>query len=181
MKQVFTSKSQLVCNSQTSYLNANAKKFPQVLVFVFLSVFTITNSSCKKEVCEDRVKNTKQMKKAVPFKGSLLVSLGEGGTSGTGVGSHVGSFQYVSVDDFSNFPYVTGNATITAANGDKIFTTFSGYLTPADEDVFSISFENTITGGTGRFEGATGSYTSTGTANTTSSTANTTFSGTISY
>jgi hypothetical protein len=85
------------------------------------------------------------------------------------------------VDDFSNFPFVTGTAIITAANGDKIFTSFSGSLEDLGNGMLDVNFENTITGGTGRFAGATGSFNNSGTASLTTFTANTTFTGTIDY
>ena len=52
-----------------------------------------------------------------------------------------------------------GSATLTAANGDIIYVSYSGTFVfdtyPPTMGTFSIS--GTITGGTGRFEGATGS------------------------
>ena len=55
---------------------------------------------------------------------------------------------------FDNFPLVTGTPTITAANGDQIFTTFSGsVVVPMKMVIFLVTNNNIITGGTGRFAG----------------------------
>ena len=56
-------------------------------------------------------------------------------------------------------PAITGSGTLTAANGDVLFVTFSGIITdtsPTDNTSTSVF---TITGGTGRFEDATGTFT----------------------
>jgi hypothetical protein len=54
-----------------------------------------------------------------------------------------------------------GSYEFTAANGDKVFATFSGVATPtATPGVLYIAETATITGGTGRFAGATGSFAS---------------------
>ena len=181
MKQTFTPITDSGHRSRVSYLNGNGRKIYKVLFLFWLAAFAIINSSFTTGFRQSNGDKTSPVKKAVPFKGQLSVSMKLGVTSGTGVASHTGIFEYVSVDDNSAFPFVTGTATLTAANGDEIFTRFSGYLDPLGNDMLSVSFENSITGGTGRFEGATGSFTSTGNANASTGTANTTFTGTISY
>ena len=53
-----------------------------------------------------------------------------------------------------------GTYEFTAANGDKVYATFTGVATPtATPGVLSIEETATITGGTGRFAGATGNFT----------------------
>ena len=180
MKQVFTSINGSGRNSHLRYLNGNGIKFSKLLFLFSLAAFAIINSSFKVDLRQSSAEKVNGVKKAVPFKGELSVTLGEGGTSGTGVASHIGALQYVSLDVI-NFPFVTGTATITAANGDEIFTTFSGQLTDIGNGMLNVNIENTIIGGTGRFTGATGSFISTGTANAITGIANTTFTGTISY
>ena len=52
-----------------------------------------------------------------------------------------------------------GTLELVAANGDKIFATFTGlgtFINPTTASVVEIA---TITGGTGRFAGATGTFT----------------------
>jgi len=181
MRQVFPRISNVVRRSRNPYVNGIASKSFRALFVFCLAAFALTSSSFKKEIRQSRVEKTGHLKKPVPFKGRLSVSLEAGGTSGTGIGSHIGSFEYTSVDFFDEFFNVTGTGTITAANGDKIFTSFSGYLEPLANSLLGVTIENAITGGTGRFQGASGSFTSTGTANPVSGAASTTFKGTISY
>ncbi|HZG23863.1 MAG TPA: hypothetical protein VEZ17_04750 [Chitinophagaceae bacterium] len=152
-----------------------------ILLFVSLTLFGIINSSFKQNIRPGNVEKASRFKKTVPFKGNISVSLSAGTTTGSGVGSHIGRFDYDSVDDFNSVGSVTGTATFTAANGDQIFTTFSGTFGDFENGIFDVTFENTITGGTGRFTGATGSFSSTGEANVIAATATTAFTGTISY
>jgi hypothetical protein len=52
-----------------------------------------------------------------------------------------------------------GDNIFVAANGDRLFCTSSGQVTPtAEPGVLSIADSFSITGGTGRFEGATGNF-----------------------
>ncbi len=101
----------------------------------------------------------------VPFKGSvqgiesfdvqfpiLFVN-----AVGTGEATHLGRFTVtfqVEVDLLTNTS--VGSATFIAANGDSIFTEFTGEGTAEPEVVVETY---TITGGTGRFADATGSFT----------------------
>lgn len=52
-------------------------------------------------------------------------------------------------------PFFNGLATLTGANGDKIFGTYSGFLSVTEQ---GLVIDGTLitTGGTGRFKGATG-------------------------
>jgi hypothetical protein len=111
--------------------------------------------------------------KQVPFKGSLQgheTDTAEGGPppttlnvdgNTTGIASHVGQFSFsyqltVTLADGT----ATGSAHLIAANGDSIYTTVTGSSEmTATPGVFSITEVNTITGGTGRFDGAQGSFT----------------------
>ena len=58
-------------------------------------------------------------------------------------------------DANGNLPFVNGHTTLTAANGDKIFGVYAGYVevTPTGNIIHGFL---TNTGGTGRFTGATG-------------------------
>lgn len=102
---------------------------------------------------------------AVPFKGSvqnaesfhvqfptLFVD-----AIGTGEATHLGRFT-VTYQVEVNLPTNTsvGSATFIAANGDSVFTDFTGQGT---DDPYVVLETNTIIGGTGRFAGATGSFT----------------------
>lgn len=80
-------------------------------------------------------------------------------SSGIGQATHLGRFTMES-------PHVTnlgdltvfGQQIFTAANGDKIFATFSGQFVPTGDGVLESTLSGTITGGTGRFANASGSY-----------------------
>lgn len=75
-----------------------------------------------------------------------------------------------------------GTAVLTAANDDQIFLAASGTtcLDPST-GLVSLSGSQTITGGTGRFEGASGTLTVSGTANPATGTLEYTLEGSISY
>ena len=111
-------------------------------------------------------------KNQVPFKGALQgseIDTFQGPPPGTlfvngsvtGIGSHVGKFSYtykVTVNLATGGG--PGFGQMTAANGDLIYTTIVGQGEPTDIPGINRIVEiNTITGGTGRFEGATGSFT----------------------
>lgn len=106
----------------------------------------------------------------VPFSGSLqahehIVSQGPASFvtdgSGGGIATHLGTFTLtwqftVNTTDGTG----SGLARYTAANGDQIFMTVVGQSEPTSTPgVFRIVEIETITGGTGRFEGAKGSFT----------------------
>jgi hypothetical protein len=82
---------------------------------------------------------------------------------------------------------VTFNDTITAANGDELYTTATSTIDISNLGTGPLAFSavENITGGTGRFDGASGSFTSTGsvTLDLSTGTGLLTFksTGTISY
>ena len=106
----------------------------------------------------------------VPFNGSLhaqekIVSQGPESFvtdgSGGGIATHLGAFTLA-----WEFTVLLANGTgsgaarYIAANGDQIFMTVVGQSEPTGTPgVFRIVEIETITGGTGRFEGAKGSFT----------------------
>src|SRR5690606_1206106 len=82
--------------------------------------------------------------------------------SGEGIASHIGKSTFeantrVTINPQPPFT-VNGTRTITAANGDQIFTTFTGTSTPAVNGMNGADLQETITGGTGRFANASGSF-----------------------
>jgi hypothetical protein len=79
-------------------------------------------------------------------------------------------------------PTLTGTAVFTAANGDQLFTTFSGTATfPGPNGIVTASGTDTVTGGTGRFVGASGSLTRTATLSVFVLSGQYEFEGTLSY
>jgi hypothetical protein len=107
----------------------------------------------------------------VPFKGSLggdvtVTPLAPPSlyvdVEATGNATHLGKFT-LDVPHAVNAANGTaiGTYEFTAANGDKLYATFTGVATPtATPGVLYIEETATITGGTGRFAGATGSFVS---------------------
>ncbi len=65
----------------------------------------------------------------------------------------------LSASHYTTSSVTGGAATITAANGDKLFLTFGGPGVANAAGGFDDTFTYLITGGTGRFQGATGSGT----------------------
>ena len=134
----------------------------------------------KTECFQSSLHKETPLKRAVPFKGRFLLDL-TNGVVGTGVATHVGSFTLVALDNQEGFPYITGTVTITAANGDEIFVTHTGYFQDLGNGRAVADFDNTITGGTGRFAGASGRFAIHALVNQTLSTGRATLYGTIRY
>lgn len=61
--------------------------------------------------------------------------------------------------DGESLPYDSGEGTLIAANGDRLFITIAGAVLPSDHPDFDFEFADPFqfTGGTGRFAGAGGS------------------------
>ena len=76
---------------------------------------------------------------------------------------------------------VIGTATYTAANGDQLFTTFSGTATFPTNGIVTFGGTETVTGGTGRFDGASGSFTRATRVNVILGTGQYEITGTLSY
>lgn len=105
--------------------------------------------------------------------------------SGTGIASHMGNStfeatSYVTVAFPPPFA-VSGTRTITAANGDKLYTSFTGTSTPVIGGINGAVLHETITGGTGRFANASGSFVNTATNNFNTSSFMAIMDGTINY
>lgn len=81
---------------------------------------------------------------------------------GTGTATHLGQSTLESettVDESDIFLELSGSPVFTAANGDLLYTTFTGRGTPESGGAYTLIREFTITGGTGRFARATGHFT----------------------
>lgn len=80
----------------------------------------------------------------------------------SGVASLLGRFEMANVADIDLVTLSSaGTTTITAANGDELYTTYSSAGTDNLDGTYTIDGVHEITGGTGRFAGATGSFTTT--------------------
>ena len=146
-----------------------------------LSLSVITASflllSCQKEATQKETESNQiapaakmNMAQDRPFKGSFTTTseilqpapVLRTRITGTGNVSQLGKSSFVALStlDFTTQPPFTlsGTATFTAANGDEVYTSFTGTSTPAGEGMLHVSMIHTITGGTGRFQNATGSF-----------------------
>ena len=88
--------------------------------------------------------------------------------TGTGHATKLGSYsgRYRECLDPATGAVTSGTFTLTAANGDKVFGTYSGQAVPTDDpNVVNFKDPGVITGGTGRFAGAGGTMTTSGLAN----------------
>jgi hypothetical protein len=97
--------------------------------------------------------------------GSLTVSLPSGAatSSFTGNFSHLGAtaggdVATITLTSPTTFTY-TGTDTLVAANGDEVFSTFTGSGAFTSATTIESTQVNTITGGTGRFADASGTFT----------------------
>src|SRR5262245_17036080 len=98
---------------------------------------------------------------------TLNLTTGTGTNVGTGHAAHLGKTGLSATFALTptavpNTFNLTGTTTVVAANGDRLFTTFTGTTTSTGGATASVTFVNTITGGTGRFADASGSFTTTG-------------------
>jgi len=128
----------------------------------------------------------------VPFKGSdvghfEIPGLCQDGSArvvigGTGTATHLGRYTYAANECFDPATgSFAGIHTFTAANGDRLFGSYAGQVTPTDDpDVASYQEQLLITGGTGRFAGATGVLEANGLANLATGAYSQTLSGSLS-
>lgn len=82
--------------------------------------------------------------------------------TGTGTANHLGKSRLEAETTIYLEPlpvHFNGTTTFTAANGDELYTTFTGISTPNGDGTETLMRNYTVTGGTGRFSGATGSFT----------------------
>ena len=88
--------------------------------------------------------------------------------TGTGQSTQLGHYsgRYRECLDPATGAVTAGTFTLTAANGDKVFGTYSGQASPTDDPtVVAYDDPGVITGGTGRYAGASGTMTTSGHAN----------------
>ena len=176
MKQVTNAIKFFILSTPLNQLTPSRKPFSKYLFVLLLAGFALISSSFQKENLLTSSQNS--LTKSVPFKGKFTFVFTETeagpGVTGTGVASHFGR---ITVDGL-----FAGSTTITAANGDQIFTTFTE-LPEQDlgNGIILVSLNNTITGGTGRFAGATGSFVIQAPTNANLGIGSAKFNGMISY
>lgn len=107
---------------------------------------------------------------SVPFKGnwsgSTVSAVPQSETvvlvvsSGSGNLAHLGNFEMTSPHlTYLDTLRIEGTQIFTAANGDEIYATIEGQLSPNPNGTLSGAIAGVITGGTGRFSDASGTYT----------------------
>ncbi len=129
--------------------------------------------------------------KAVPFKGALQqieshvvqFPIVYAEASAFGNATHLGRYTMTSEFEVNLLTLAgSGFADFIAANGDSLFTEFTGEAEPTDNpDVLFIVETHTITGGTGRLTGATGSFTVERLLDTVTNISSGSFDGTIAF
>ena len=105
-------------------------------------------------------------------------------TSGEGQATYLGNFTWQSTHTLNvcttPFTGSDGSLTLTAADGDQLFgtyTTTTQFISPL---LAAFDFTITVTGGTGRFANTTGTIKATGQADRSTNTGTATLTGTIS-
>ncbi|MEJ7738000.1 MAG: hypothetical protein WKF97_11275 [Chitinophagaceae bacterium] len=186
MKQVSNTKNLLVLSSSLRH-SFNPRSFSKYCLVLLLAGITLLISSCHKE---------DNNKKTVPLKGEFVASvmlivppspgvLEQIRVTGTGSGTPFGKATYesdVTVDVTASPEITSGTDTITAENGDQIFSTISGYIPGPDANGnFQVFNTHTITGGSGKYAGATGTYKVTSKGTSKSPTVTATLDGSITY
>ncbi|MFO7524440.1 MAG: hypothetical protein R6W68_03220 [Ignavibacteriaceae bacterium] len=104
--------------------------------------------------------------------------------TGQGTATHIGMFTFSQSHclDPNNFTFSNGWLEQTAANGDKLYGTYSGYLTPtSDPIIFQVTGAFEFNGGTGRFADAEGEGEASGLLDVTTGIVNLSLNGNIIY
>ena len=131
------------------------------------------------------------MKKPVIFSATFITTLQISGippiqtarSSGGGIAMHLGKsyFEGNSTVNFTVQPaQLNGTATITAANGDEFYTSFTGTTTTANGQAIG-NFVHHVTGGTGRFADINGLLRATSSHSLATQTGTLSFEGEIDY
>jgi hypothetical protein len=188
MKQVSNAIKSFVLSSRR-HLVAQSGTYSKYLVVLLLAGVAIVGSSFQKENVLSSSQNEKQ-KKPVPLKAEFQLTSAvtqQGGaliinTTGTGQGTHIGrsSYKCDAVVDATGY---IDHLVITAPDGSEIYADGKGagpVIDPTTGDVF-ITYQSTITGGSGRFKQAAGSFTVLGHSNLNSPFGTASLEGTISY
>ena len=105
----------------------------------------------------------------LPLKGTTTGSLTVSLPSGAATSSFTGNFSHLGATTGGDVTPITltspttftykGTDTLVAANGDEVFSTFTGSGALTSATTIESTQVNTITGGTGRFADASGTFT----------------------
>ncbi len=188
MKQVSNVIKSFVLSSPHHHSISNLRAISKYRFVILLAGFAMLITSCHKE--------DNHHKKTVPLKGEFVTSvllivppspgvLEQIRVTGTGSGMPFGKATFesnIKVDITASPEITSGTDTITAENGDQIFSTISGYIPGPDANGnIQVFNTHTITGGSGKYAGATGTYKVTSKGNIKSPTGTATLDGMITY
>ncbi len=135
----------------------------------------------------------KTNEEGVPFKGEYTTSfqtlqpppMFQQRVNGTGNATLLGKSTFTAIANVNRSttpPFaVAGTRTITAADGDQIFTTFSGISIPVVPGTNRTELQDVIVGGTGRFLNARGRFASSALADQSTSTFTANFDGYVVF
>ena len=187
MKQLATIKNSFVPFSQHGLI-CRQSLVSRYRFVILAGVIAMLASSCQKP--HEHIKKTVSLNAVFQDTATLIVPGSPGvleqvRINGWGSGTPIGKSTFednVKVNTSVSPEIINGVDIITTANGDKIFSTFTGYSPDPDEQGnYEVFNKDTITGGTGKFAGATGNFTVHVKGNFNLPTENTTFAGTITY
>lgn len=172
---------------------------------LLITVACLSLASCKKELLTTSSKSSasenslntstsnNKNEQTVPFKGEYIDAfevlhappMFVQKVTGTGYATHLGNSTFVAithVDRSTRPPFaVSGTRTFTAANGDQLFTTFTGLSIPVAPGTNKTELVDVVVGGTGRFLHASGSFNAHALADQSTSIFTASFDGHISY
>ena len=129
-------------------------------IYLLMAAMILTAALVVPAAAERHLSGTIQGREGDVFQGPPPGTLSVDGNA-TGIATHLGQFTMtwratVNLADASG----TGSFHFISANGDSLYATDVGQAEPTDTPgLMRIVEINTITGGTGRFEGAKGSFT----------------------
>lgn len=209
MKQLLTTIGSSVPRSSIRYTIRKPWVFSTCCFFLLLACFALFLSGCQKENLnsgsqrenilsrsqKQESRSGLKKKHAVPFKATFVVTLKTvqqatdvlpelDSVYGTGEGTHIGKSTFTALAVYTPPDFnLTGNAVISVANGDQIFATVQGAPPVIDFTTGNIvlTYQATITGGTGKFSDATGGWTTIAHASIYSTTGTDSLEGTIRY
>lgn len=200
MKPVIITTNSFIKNNRFNFTQLNIFRAG---IFILLAPFALLMASCQKQGLETSSQNQDFSAASLEKNGTVQVAPLKGAFATmesfveitgntqhdriTGIGqlTHLGNATFVADIQFDLVDFsapITGVQTTVASNGDKIFSTFSGYSNNPDaEGNIQATLTETITGGTGRFMNATGTFTVKANGNIYAPEGKNTFDGTISY
>jgi hypothetical protein len=135
------------------------------LLLLLLPLLLLIIGSCKKDPAEPE-----RHRRTVPFTGTFATlttilsdpPLVQQKITGTGRLSPLGAASFDAMSTLVLTPpppfQLSGPSTMTLANGDQLYSNFTGTASPQEGGKLLVTIHHTFTGGTGRFRHATGYY-----------------------